>query len=191
MAARERVRAQFETNVFGLIQLTQLVLPKMRAQGWGKVVNLSSMGGRLVFPGGGYYHATKYAVEAVSDALRFEVRGFGIDVVLIEPGLVKSGFGEVAASGMKQRDEVGTTYDAFHAAVAKATRESYEKGALARLAGTPEEVARVVARAISVKRPKARYPVTMSATLLLAQRRWSSDGMWDLFLRGNFPSPGQ
>jgi NADP-dependent 3-hydroxy acid dehydrogenase YdfG len=79
----ERVRAQFETNVFGLIELTQMVLPKMRAQGWGKIVNLSSMGGKLVFPGGGYYHATKYAVEAVSDALRFEVRGFGIDVVLI------------------------------------------------------------------------------------------------------------
>src|SRR4051812_7180150 len=83
----ERVRAQFETNVFGLVRLTQLVLPKMRAQRWGKIVNLSSMGGRLVFPGGGFYHATKYAVEAISDALRFEVKGFGIDVIIVEPGL--------------------------------------------------------------------------------------------------------
>jgi NADP-dependent 3-hydroxy acid dehydrogenase YdfG len=79
----DRVRAQFETNVFGLVRLTQLVLPGMRRQRWGKVVNLSSMGGRLTFPGGGFYHATKYAVEAISDALRFEVRGFGVDVILI------------------------------------------------------------------------------------------------------------
>ncbi len=86
----ERVRAQFETNVFGLVRLTQLVLPGMREQRWGKIVNLSSMGGRLTFPGGGFYHATKYAVEAISDALRFEVRGFGIDVVIVEPGLIRS-----------------------------------------------------------------------------------------------------
>ena len=84
----EAVRRQFETNVFGLVALTQLVLPGMRAQRWGKIVNVSSMGGRLTFPGGGYYHATKHAVEAISDALRFEVRGFGIDTILIEPGLI-------------------------------------------------------------------------------------------------------
>src|SRR5262249_43914875 len=93
----DRVRAQFETNVFGLVRLIQLVLPKMREQGYGRIVNLSSMGGKLVFPGGGFYHATKYAVEALSDALRFEVRGFGIRVILIEPGLIKSGFGDAAA----------------------------------------------------------------------------------------------
>src|SRR5881296_1848636 len=75
------VRRQFETNVFGLVRLTQLVLPGMRKQHWGKVVNLSSMGANFVFPGGGFYHATKYAVDAISDALRFEVKGFGIDVV--------------------------------------------------------------------------------------------------------------
>src|SRR5207302_8923943 len=80
------VRRQFETNVFGLARLTQLVLPGMRRQGWGRIINVSSMGGRLTFPGGGYYHATKHAVEAISDALRFEVRPFGIDVVVIEPG---------------------------------------------------------------------------------------------------------
>lgn len=97
-----KVRAQFETNVFGLLRLTQLALPKMRAQRWGPIINLSSMGGKLglLFPGGGYYHATKYAVEAISDALRFEVRGFGVAVVLIEPGLIKSGFSEAALSGM-------------------------------------------------------------------------------------------
>src|SRR4051795_6201819 len=84
----ERVRAQFETNVFGLLRMCQLVLPGMRREDRGRIVNISSMGGRLVFPGGGAYHGTKYAVEALSDAMRFEVRGFGVDVVLIEPGLI-------------------------------------------------------------------------------------------------------
>src|SRR6185369_15168161 len=185
----ERIRAQFETNVLGPVQLAQLVLPRMRAQRWGKIVNLSSMGGKLTFPGGGYYHATKYAIEALSDALRFEVRGFGIDVVLIEPGLIKSGFSEAAVSSMQLRSEVGATYDAFHAAVARATKDSYETGPLARLSGNPDDVAKVVARALAAKSPKARYRVTLSATVLLGQRRWSSDRMWDWLMRQSFPSP--
>lgn len=185
----DRVRAQFETNVFGLIRLTQLVLPGMRAQRWGRVINLSSMGGKLVFPGGGYYHATKYALEALSDALRFEVRGFGISVVLIEPGLIKSGFSEAALSAMSQRPEVGSAYDEFHAAVSRATVEAYEKGPLAKLAGVPDDVAQVIERAITAARPRARYRVTLSATMLLAQRRWSSDVVWDWFLRQSFPTP--
>ena len=84
------IRRQFETNVFGLVAMTKLVLPAMRRQRWGRVVNLSSMGGKLTFPGGAYYHATKHAVEALSDALRFEVKGFGIDVIVIEPGPIKT-----------------------------------------------------------------------------------------------------
>jgi NADP-dependent 3-hydroxy acid dehydrogenase YdfG len=94
----EAVRRQFETNVFGLIELTQLVLPAMRAQHWGKIVNVGSMGGRLTLPGGGFYHATKHALEAISDALRFEVRGFGVDVTLVEPGLIVTEFGKTAAT---------------------------------------------------------------------------------------------
>jgi NAD(P)-dependent dehydrogenase (short-subunit alcohol dehydrogenase family) len=186
----ERVRAQFETNVFGLVALTQLVLPGMRRRRSGRIVNLSSMGGRLVFPGGGYYHATKHAVEALSDALRFEVRGFGIDVVVIEPGLVRSRFGDTAAASIESRPEVGDTYAGFHAAVARATRESYDRGPLARLAGSPDDVARAVARALAARRPKPRTKVTASGRLLLAQRRWSSDRAWDWFLRRSFPSPG-
>lgn len=120
-----RVRAQFETNVFGVVGLIQLVLPGMRQRGRGRIVNMSSMGGKLVFPGGGYYHASNYALEAVSDALRFEVRGFGIDVVLIEPGLIKSGFSETAVSEMQSLDR-NDPYAAFHVAVAAATKESYE-----------------------------------------------------------------
>src|SRR5207302_10722988 len=87
-------------NVFGLIRMCQLVLPGMRARRTGTIVNVGSMGGRLTFPGGGIYHATKYAVEAISDALRFEVRGCGVDVVLIEPGLIATNFGEVAAGSV-------------------------------------------------------------------------------------------
>ena len=107
--AMDKVRAQFETNVFGLVRLCQLVLPGMRRQRWGKIVNLSSMGGRLVFPGGGFYHATKYAVEAISDALRFEVKGFGIDVILIEPGLIRTSFGETASGGVAEASPARAT----------------------------------------------------------------------------------
>lgn len=184
-----RVRAQFDTNVFGPIRLCQLVLPAMRARGRGRIVNLSSMGGKLVFPGGGYYHATKYAIEAVSDALRFELRSFGVQVVLIEPGLIKSGFGDAAVAGMSF-DDRGSPYHEFHAAVARATKEVYEKGPLARLGGTPEDVAQTIVRALSARRPKARYTVSWSAKVLLAQKRMLSDRGWDWFLRQNFPSPG-
>src|SRR5918995_2140526 len=86
------VRRQFDTNVFGLLRMCQLVLPGMRREGRGRIVNVSSMGGKLTFPGGGVYHATKYAVEALSDAMRFEVAGFGVDVVVIEPGLIRTSF---------------------------------------------------------------------------------------------------
>src|SRR5213083_1841508 len=96
----DAVRRQFETNVFGLVRMCQLVLPGMRGQGWGRIINISSMGGRLVFPGGGFYHGTKFAVEASSDALRFEVKGFGVDVVVIEPGLIKTEFGNAAVGSL-------------------------------------------------------------------------------------------
>src|SRR3712207_7285561 len=96
----EKVRRQFETNVFGLVRLCQLALPGMRRQGFGRIVNLSSMGGRLTFPGWGFYHASKYAVEALSDALRFEVRGFGVEVVVVEPGLIRTSFAQTAVSSM-------------------------------------------------------------------------------------------
>ena len=103
------VRRQFETNVFGLLRLSQLVLPTMREQGDGRIVNISSMGGKLVFPGGGAYHATKYAVEAFSDAMRFEVAGFGIKVVIIEPGLITTNFDQTARRLHGPRGTTGRT----------------------------------------------------------------------------------
>jgi len=187
----ELVRRQFETNVFGLVGLTQLVLPGMRQQRWGKIVNVSSMGGKLTFPGGGVYHATKHAVEALSDALRFEVAGFGIDVVVIEPGLIRTSFGEAAVGGMAGVLKEESAYGEFNSAVARATKEAYESGPLARLAGGPDAVAAVIERAITARRPKPRYTVTGSARLLLAQRRLLSDRLWDAFLRTQFPQPGR
>src|SRR3954465_11748053 len=133
----DEVRRQFETNVFGLVRMCQLVLPKMRDQHWGRIVNISSMGANLVFPGGGFYHATKSSVNAISDALRYEVKGFGVDVVTIEPGLITTEFGETAAASTEGAGD--GPYAEFNAAVAKATAGIY-KGPAARLGGGPEAV---------------------------------------------------
>jgi NAD(P)-dependent dehydrogenase (short-subunit alcohol dehydrogenase family) len=185
--ALELVRRQFETNVFGLIRMCQLVLPGMRGQGWGRIVNLSSMGGRLTFPGGGYYHATKYAVEAISDALRFEVRGFGVEVIIVEPGLIVTNFGDTAAASVGSGDAEGP-YASFNRDVARATEQVY-KGPLSKLGGGPEVVAKTIAGALAAKRPKARYPVTPSARVMIGQRRLMPDRAWDLLMRTQFPTP--
>jgi NAD(P)-dependent dehydrogenase (short-subunit alcohol dehydrogenase family) len=186
----ELVRRQFDTNVFGLVRMCQLVLPGMRRQRWGKIVNISSIGGKVVFPGGGFYHATKHAVEAISDAMRFELRGFGIDVIVIEPGLIKTRFGETAAGSIEGAATGEGVYADFNAAVAKTTSEAYD-GPFGRLGGGPETVARKIEKAISKRRPKTRYPVTASAHLVLFQRRWMSDRFWDRFVGTQFPEPAK
>src|SRR5689334_19524699 len=182
------VRAQFDTNVFGLIRMCQLVLPGMRRQGWGKIVNVSSMGGKLTFPGGGIYHGTKHAVEAISDALRFEVRGFGVDVIVIEPGLIKTQFGDAAVSKIESGTTGDGPYAEFNAAVAEATAGAYE-GPLAKLGGGPEVVARKIEKAISRRRPKTRYPVTPSARMILGIHTILPDRGWDAFTATSFPRP--
>jgi NAD(P)-dependent dehydrogenase (short-subunit alcohol dehydrogenase family) len=184
----DQVRRQFETNVFGLVRMIQLVLPGMRRQRWGKIVNISSMGGKLTFPGGGFYHGTKHAVEAISDALRWEVRGFGIDVVVIEPGLIKTRFGDTAAGSIDGSGPEEGPYAEFNEAVATATAGIYE-GPMAKLGGGPEAVAKKIEKAISSRRPKTRYPVTASARLALTQRRLLTDRMWDAVLASQFPRP--
>jgi NADP-dependent 3-hydroxy acid dehydrogenase YdfG len=190
----ERLRAQFETNVFGLLRMCQLVLPKMRAAGRGRIVNIGSMGGKLTFPGGGAYHATKYAVEAISDALRWEVAGFGVQVVLIEPGLITTNFGEVAAGSISEaaKAEPGRAddpYAQFNASVGAATRGVYE-GPMKRLGGGPDAVAKTIERALTSRRPRARYKVTASARLAIGQRRLLTDRAWDAMLRTQFERPG-
>jgi NADP-dependent 3-hydroxy acid dehydrogenase YdfG len=182
----DEVRRQFETNVFGLIRMCQLVLPGMRGQHYGKIVNIGSMGGRLTFPGGGIYHATKYSVEAISDALRFEVRGFGVDVILIEPGLIVTSFADAATASV-QPDDAGP-YAHFNRHVAKATTAAY-KGPMVKLGGGPDSVAKTIAGALKSRHPRPRYPVTPSAHLLLSQRRFTPDRVWDLIMRTQFPTP--
>jgi len=179
------VRRQFETNVFGLIRLTQLCLPGMRRQGWGRIVNISSMGGKLTLPGGAFYHATKHAVEAMSDALRFEVRPFGIDVVVVEPGPIKTRFGDTAISSLGARPDAASPYASFNKVLAAQIRNAYE-GPMAAFAAPPESVARVIERALASARPKTRYKVTLAARALMATRRWLPDRAFDAFLRTQF-----
>ena len=162
----EKVRRQFETNVFGLARMCQLVLPGMRRQGYGRIVNVSSMGGKLTFPGAGYYHATKHAVEALSDALRFEVEGFGVKVSVIEPGLIKTGFADAAIGSM----------------------DGSEDGPYA---GFDEAVAEAIEHAVSARSPRSRYAVTPSAHLFLRLRRLLPDRAWDAILRTTYPQPGR
>jgi NAD(P)-dependent dehydrogenase (short-subunit alcohol dehydrogenase family) len=189
----DAARRQFETNVFGPMRLIQQVAPKMRAQRWGKIVNIGSMGGRLVFPGGGHYHATKHALEALSDALRFELRGFGIDVILLEPGLITTEFGEAAAASMSEsRPELAQDgsdpYANFNATVGAVTKGAYD-GPLKMLGAGPDKVAKVIERLLRRRRPPARVTITPSAKLTIATRRLLSDRVWDAAMRRQFPQP--
>ncbi|MEO6501134.1 MAG: SDR family NAD(P)-dependent oxidoreductase [Jatrophihabitantaceae bacterium] len=183
------VRRQFETNVFGLLRMCQLVLPSMRQRGQGRIVNVSSMGANFTFPGGGSYHATKYAVEALSDALRFEVAGFGVGVTVVQPGIIRTSFSERAVAEVPKPSAEAGPYDDFNASVARATQTVYERGALARLGGEAADVAKVIARAITARRAPVRVRVTPSAHVLVNQRRLLPDRLWDRLLRSQFPTP--
>ncbi|MFC7844353.1 oxidoreductase [Streptomyces sp. NPDC057382] len=181
----DAVRRQFETNVFGLARLTQLVLPGMRAAGTGRVVNIGSMGGRIVFPSGGYYHASKYAVEALSDALRFEAAPFGVRVSLIEPGLIRTGFEETASGTLAESERGDSAYAALNRAAARQMTESYRSRLLT--AG-PQAVAAAVERAVTARRPRTRYLVTPAAVALVHTRRLLGARAFDAFLRLQFSS---
>jgi NAD(P)-dependent dehydrogenase (short-subunit alcohol dehydrogenase family) len=181
------VRRQFETNVFGLMRMCQLVLPGMRGAGSGRIVNLSSMGGKLTFPGGGVYHATKHAVEALSDALRYEVKEFGVDVVVIEPGLIITDFGETAAGSLADVEEHGP-YAQFNSDVATVTASAYT-GPMSRLGAGPDAVAKKISKALTSRRPSTRYKVTSSARVMMGTRRLVTDRMWDRMVRSQYPPP--
>jgi NAD(P)-dependent dehydrogenase (short-subunit alcohol dehydrogenase family) len=186
----EEVRRQFETNVFGLTRMCQLVLPGMRRQGRGRIVNISSMGGRLTLPGGGFYHGTKYAVEAISDALRFEVRGFGVDVVVVEPGAIKTEFGNTAIDKIDASAPADSPYAQFREVLKQQIRGFYE-GPMAMLAAEPDAVAKVIETAITAKRPRTRYVITAGAHVLIRMRRWLPDRGWDAAMRTMLPTPGK
>jgi len=172
----EAARAQFETNVFGVARLIQLVLPSMRAARRGRIVNVSSMGGRLTFPYGGYYHASKHAVEALSDALRMEVRPFGIGVSIIEPGLITTRFGETASATLAGTTAADSPYKSATDAIEKAIAASYERRMMT--AG-PDQVARAIEKALTAARPRSRYVITPAARALITVRAASPGKAWD------------
>jgi NAD(P)-dependent dehydrogenase (short-subunit alcohol dehydrogenase family) len=184
----DEIRRQFETNVFGLFRLCQLVLPGMRDQGWGRIVNISSVGGKMTLPGGAYYHASKHAVEAFSDALRFETAGFGVRVIVVEPGLIKTDFANTVSAKV-QRADTGP-YAAFNEAVAKNVMNAYD-GVMGKLGGAvgPESVAEVIERAITRDRPRTRYRITSGARFILTMRKLLPDRGYDAFLRTQYPRP--
>jgi len=182
----DRVRTMFETNVFGLARLTQLVLPAMRRSRSGRIVNIGSMGGRITFPVGGFYHASKYAVEAISDALRIEVRPFGIDIILVEPGLIRTNFesrvNESLEMAIPPHGE-DTAYADLLAANDKNTASGYANDLMTT---SPEAVAAVILRAVESARPRSRYVVTSAAKALINLRRFGGDRVWDATMRGRY-----
>jgi NAD(P)-dependent dehydrogenase (short-subunit alcohol dehydrogenase family) len=177
----DEVRAEFETNVFGLGRMCQLVLPEMRRAGAGRIVNISSMGGRLVFPTGGWYHASKYAVEALSDALRVEVAPFGVQVVLIEPGLIRTGFEAVASGGLSAGAQ-GSAYAGLRSHADEVMNRAYASSAGAE----PAAVAQVIRRAVEARRPRTRYVVTAAAKAQVQTRRFAGDRVWDALMRRTY-----
>ena len=176
----DAVRQEFETNVFGLGRMCQLVLPGMRAAGHGRIVNISSMGGRLTFPTGGWYHASKYAVESLSDALRVEVARFGVDVVLVEPGMIRTEFDAVASSGLRSHD------DGPYAALRRHSDETTRRSYASRLAIDPARLARVIQRAVEARRPRPRYLVTPFAKAAVHLRRLAGGRVWDAVVRRSY-----
>jgi NAD(P)-dependent dehydrogenase (short-subunit alcohol dehydrogenase family) len=180
----EEVRAQFETNVIGYLRMAHLVLPGMRARRSGRIVNISSVAGRVTMPGSGVYSASKFAIEAISDALRYEVAGFGVKVVVIQPGPIRTQFTSGANESMGDSAPDGP-YAEFHSRVAKADAE----GDQSRLAGDAEDVAKTVERAIKARRPKTRYTVTPLAWIAPGIRSVLSDRAWDAFLRAQVKPP--
>ena len=188
----DELRRQFETNLFGLVRLCQLVLPGMRERRSGRIVNVSSMGGRTTLPGGGAYHASKYAVEAISDALRIEVRRFGIDVVLIEPGVVRTPWSERAMQHQATTGQDGTDPADPYADYKQAVSGSFERaysGPLARMSLSPDAVARVIARACQTPRPRTRYLISPLARTLVTAKRLLPDRAYDRLLRQQYRLP--
>jgi NAD(P)-dependent dehydrogenase (short-subunit alcohol dehydrogenase family) len=162
-----QARYQLEVNLFGPARLTQLVLPHMRKQRSGTIVNVSSMGGEIAFPLGAWYHASKHALEAYSDALRQEVKQFGIHVVLIQPGLIRTEFGDVTTQAVQAYSGQGA-YRELAQGLATSTQTIYSEHSKA---SQPSVVATAIRKAVEAARPKPRYPVGYMAKPLLALNR--------------------
>lgn len=174
----DEARRQFEVNVFGMARLIQLVTPHMRSRQAGRIVNVSSIGGKIYEPLGAWYHATKFAVEGLSDSLRIELRPFGIDVVIIEPGPILSEWNTIARESLVERSR-GTVYERR----AKAMARQFERTDSPRFSSGPEAVAEKVMRAVTAVQPAARYPAGRGARAITLTRRLLPDRAMDLVIR--------
>ena len=174
----EEARRQLEVNVFGLARLCQLVLPAMREQGSGRIVNISSVAGKAVLLFGGWYHVSKYSVEALSDALRMEMKPFGIDVVLIEPGGIRTDWGLIAADHLAE-SSAGTPYEEEGLQESRTLRKAYS----IRLLSRPAVVTRAISRAVNSKRPRTRYRIGFGSGILVLSHALLPDRWWDALMR--------
>jgi len=175
----EEARRQLEVNVFGLSRMCQLVLPAMRKQGKGRIINTASIAGKIVLLYGGWYHVSKFSVEALSDALRMEVKPFGIDVSIIEPGGIKTDWGIIAARHLRE-SSAGTPYEASATTEADTLHKAYSGPWLS----SPRVITRALSRAVNSRRPRTRYRTGRFAHVgvffhWLLPSRW-----WDAVMRG-------
>lgn len=170
----DEARYQFEVNVFGAARLTQLLLPTMRARRSGYIINITSIGGKIYTPLGAWYHATKHALEGWSDCLRLEVAEFGIKVVIVEPGLIETGFGDVVSGNFVKRSASGP-YGHLVGMVANTVKNAYGNGR----GSDPKVIADVVARAVKSSHPRTRYAAGKYARMLIGMRVWLGDRLFD------------
>lgn len=174
----EEARRQIEVNIFGLARMSQLVLPHMRKNQFGRIINISSMGGKIYTAFGGWYHATKFAVEALSDCMRLELEAFGVDVVLIEPGGIKTDWGIIASDNLMKTSSKGP-YAKSAENTAKGMRKMYSGNSLS----DPKVISNAIVKASTAKRPKTRYLIGYGAKPLVFLRRILSDRMFDRMAR--------
>ena len=170
----DEAKRQFDVNIFGLAYLTKKVIPLMRNQKSGKIINMSSMGGKVYTPFGAWYHATKYALEGWSDCLRIELKSFGINVILIEPGVIKTEFQDVMMDSTVERS-IGTPYEKKLKALEKATQEMYARG----IGSPPSVITKLIIKAINSPNPKRRYVGGLFAKPMLFIKKWFGDKMYE------------
>ncbi|MBP5211054.1 MAG: SDR family NAD(P)-dependent oxidoreductase [Bacteroidales bacterium] len=174
----EEARRQLEVNVFGLARITPLVIPVMRQQKSGRIVNISSVAGRSVLLFGGWYHVSKYSVEAFSDALRMELKPFGIDVSMIEPGAIKTNWGIIAAEHLAETS-TGTVYQQLGEKEANLMKQIYS----GKMLSSPSVISKAISRAVNDRRPKARYVTGFGSHSILFFKGILPARWWDAMLR--------
>ncbi len=174
----DEARRQFDVNLFGLARLIQLVLPTMRSQRSGTIINISSMGGKIYTPLGAWYHATKHALEGFSDALRLELHDFGINVVIVEPGAIKTEWGGIAIDNMMETSGSGP-YAEFAAQTKRLFENSYKEGS----GSPPSLIGNVIFEAATAKKPKTRYVAGEQARTSLIARALLPDRLFDAVIR--------